>query len=170
MILKCLILLLCWSGTEWSVPMGADHQDGDLPVNTQWAEGLYEAVNQKHRIHGFWVNWTDVLFYQGDNDRLQSMVTQLDQVPDISVQVVIHAGKGRAISPWSEQPKGHADWSVVIVGMEPTPGKKNAVEVNVWLDHDIDLKTLELPGQVSVKSGDEIQAFLERHKRSSTDQ
>ena len=47
--------------------MGADHEDGELASQPAWPAGFHAAVNKKNRIHGYWVNTTDVFFYRGNN-------------------------------------------------------------------------------------------------------
>ncbi len=96
--------------------LGSDHRSGDLPVTAQWTQAIYQALNQPFRIHGFWVNSTDVLFYEGSAEKLCKMLSELHKEIGDDLVVVIHPGRGQARSPWSTQPVGAADWSVTMSG------------------------------------------------------
>ncbi|MBI5095836.1 MAG: hypothetical protein HZB26_25810, partial [Candidatus Hydrogenedentes bacterium] len=62
------------------------------------------------------------------------------------------------------------DWSLSI--SEHTPGRANALEfegkmaltrLEIWLGGQIDLDALDVPADLEVRSGDEIEAFIKRH-------
>ena len=91
------------------VGMGADHEAGDLPL--RWSKDVYQAVNQPNRVHGFWVNSSDVLFFKGSNAELQAMTQKLNQANAPNVQIVLHAGTGIAKSPWSKKNVGSFTWA-----------------------------------------------------------
>lgn len=136
--------------------LGADYQPGDLPLHNTWPSGFYDAVNQPQRVHGFYVNFSDCLFYQGSHLDLKKMTQKLAKAKGTTTEVVLHAGKGVAKSPWSKQPVDTADWSVTLAG--------DKITIDVWLGGRITLDELELPKSVRVKSGGEVQAFIQHHE------
>jgi hypothetical protein len=69
-------------------------------LNPDGQTGFHAAVNPSNRIHGYWVNTTDVLFYQGTTEKINSMIEALASIPDAETNIVIHAGSGVATSPW----------------------------------------------------------------------
>jgi hypothetical protein len=140
--------------------MGADHRKGDLPIHDGWGKGVYEAVNTSSRVHGFWINSSDTLFYRGANKCLEVMLQRLVDSPDSAVTVVIHAGKGMARSPWSKADVDLADWSVTISGKEAISKVQNQITVDIWLSGDLLLTDLAIPSNAVVKSGGEIEKII----------
>lgn len=148
--------------------MGADHKPGNLPAHDGWGKGVYEAVNRPNRVHGFWINSSDTLFYKGSNDDLQKMADSLSQTQGVKVEVILHAGQGEAKSPWSKKTVDNADWSVTIAGDEAISKIQNKVRIDVWLSGSITLDDLQFPPSVSVKSGKEIESFVDRHHKTGS--
>ena len=148
--------------------MGADHRPGNLPAHDGWGKGVYEAVNRPNRVHGFWINSSDTLFYKGSNADLQKMAGLLSQSESVKVEVILHAGKGEAKSPWSKNFVDNADWSVTIGGDDAISKIQNKVRIDVWLSGSITLDDLQFPPSVSVRSGKEIESFVNRHQRTGS--
>ncbi|MEX1041832.1 MAG: hypothetical protein WDZ51_14430 [Pirellulaceae bacterium] len=142
--------------------LGGDHQEGDLPLQPGWPEGVREVLNSPLRSHGYWVNSHDVLFYQGTPDQLHDMLAALAKTPDANLSVVIHAGKGIAKSPWGKEPIGQADWSVHVHGDGPITPKQDRVTFHLYLDGNLDLETLRIPAGIPVTSGGEIERFIQK--------
>jgi hypothetical protein len=145
--------------------LGADHKNGDLPRHDGWLAGTYEAVNLPCRVHGYWINSSDTLFYRGENLVLEEMLEKLNSNKDLKVRVVLHAGKGIARSPWSKDVVESADWSVTIAGKGAITYAQNQITVNVWFSGNISLDELTIPRGVVVESGREIDTYIERRQR-----
>ena len=146
--------------------MGSDHKSGDLRPHDGWPDGVYAAVNQPNRVHGFWVNSTDRLFYKGSQDELQEMTRQLANAKSAQTEMVLHIGTGIAKSPWSKKPVDTADWSVTIAGDDAISKTQDLITIDVWIGGNISLDELDLPPSVRIKSGGEIEAFIKRHDES----
>jgi hypothetical protein len=143
--------------------MGSDHKSGDLPPHDGWPKGVYDAVNQPNRVHGYWINSSDTLFYKGSNAELQEMTCKLTQARCATVEVVLHAGTGVAKSPWSKDRIDTADWSLTIAGDDAITKTQDKIRIDVWLGGSVTLADLRLPPTVTVKSGGEIESFIKRH-------
>ena len=58
------LALSCWAFTTTEAfALGSDHPKGPVAGNELWPEGLKDLANRPDRVHGFWVNETDVFFY-----------------------------------------------------------------------------------------------------------
>jgi hypothetical protein len=79
-----IALLVLFSASAFG--LGADHKKGELPRHDGWTKGTYEAVNLPCRVHGYWINSSDALFYQGDNAVLEQMLEQFAAIPDLKVE------------------------------------------------------------------------------------
>lgn len=163
--LSFVLLFILILSSSFALALGINHEPGDLPPRTSWPTGLYEAVNTPERVHGYWVNSSDKLFYEGDHIKLNQMIDKLASVPGVETEVVLHAGPGTAKTAYSLKSVGPADWSVTIGGVL---GKgKNAFErirFDIWLGRSLDLENLKIPPSFTVTSGDEIEAFIHKHK------
>lgn len=143
--------------------MGADHRSGDLPPHDGWPTGVHDIVNQANRVHGFWVNSSDTLFYRGSQADLHKMIRELAAVPNVNLVVVLHAGAGVAESPWSKKPVGPADWSVTIFGDQPITRHQENITIDIWFGGSLTLSDLVIPPSVTVNSGGEIEKFIQEH-------
>lgn len=152
-------LLVLLSAT--ALGLGADHKKGELPPHDGWLKGTYEAVNLPCRVHGYWINSSDSLFYQGDNAVLEQMLERFATIPDLNVRVILHAGKGVARSPWSKEEHGAADWQVTLYAEGGFGKRQDHVQVDVWLSGSIKLDDLKVPASMSVESGKEIDNYIE---------
>ena len=95
---------------------------------------------------------------------------------NVDVKVVLHAGKGQAKSPWSKAPVCDTDWAVSfsdpipkeIAERENLPvSKAHQVTVDIWIGGEIDLGQLELPANLELQSGNEIEEFIRKYKIKS---
>lgn len=143
--------------------MGSDHSEGNLPRQDGWSKELHDAINQPFRVHGFWVNSTDTLFYVGKTQKLNEMVRQIAKTDAAMVKVVLHPDSGVAQSPWSKKAVGPADWSVTVAGEHAISEKQDIVIIDVWLGVEVSLDNLNLPSGVTVASGGEIEDYIKRH-------
>ncbi|MEM8671379.1 MAG: hypothetical protein AAGG48_27915 [Planctomycetota bacterium] len=148
--------------------LGADHKPGKLPPHDSWPEGIYNAVNQPHRVHGYWVNWSDTFFYRGSNEKLQEMAQKLSETKLTKTEVVLHAASGVAESPWSEKPVDSADWSVTVTGGDARKGLVSQIRIDIWVGGEVALDSLELPSNLKIKSGGEIESFIKKHNEPTT--
>lgn len=142
--------------------MGSDHPPGDLPHRDRWSGKLYETLNQDFRVHGFWVNSSDTLFYQGDAEKLNKMLQSIAAESCVELTVILHPVVGLAESPWSKKPVAKTDWSVMI-GDGSVDKNPTHFRVDVWLGNGLSLQDLELPPQASIEDGGEIERFIRKH-------
>ena len=149
---------------------GADHEEGDLSPNSNWPAGLHAAVNQKNRVHGFWVNTTDVFFYRGGNREINSMIESLAAIKGVKARIILHAGAGKARSPWGTD-RGAANWSVTCyckVGKGGIAfGKPDSIDMDVWISDKIGLGELKIPEKIAIENGGEIESFIKKMRSKS---
>jgi hypothetical protein len=139
--------------------LGSDYSKEDLAEKGQIVTGQIP-------IHGYWVNWEDVFFYTGDTQAFNRFVEAYGKLSHLQLKVVIHAGTTGARSPWDKGDRGPADWSFYRwnVGL-PRPGQKPAPSrVDVWIGSKIRLQELNIPANVEVVSGGEIDRFIAARK------
>jgi hypothetical protein len=150
--------------------LGADHSRGAVN-NDKWPKGLAELVNSANRVHGFFVNEIDILFFRGDAPALNTFLTKYSELPGTKLQLVLHPGKLEAKSPWDKQPrKIAADWKLYAApyeesGAEPKSGEF-VTRVDVWLGGSVKLEELRVPANVTVESGGEVEAFVKEHTKA----
>ncbi|MEM9251872.1 MAG: hypothetical protein AAGB29_05940 [Planctomycetota bacterium] len=173
---SALAAWLALSLTASAMALGSDHPDGDITPQPAWPEGMAEVVNAGDRVHGFWVNATDVFFFAGDTDRLNAFLAGFDAIETIDLTVTLHPGRLEARSPWDkDEPAKPADWRLVMESWgRPTPETVQALnggdpapwamQLDVYLGGEIDLDRLVVPERMTVKSGGEIEAFIRQHQ------
>lgn len=151
--------------------MGSDHPN-KYPIKLDRAPEVLEAlINSEGRVHGFWVNSEDVLFYSGDTAACQAFIDKYAAIKEIPYhKLTIHRGKGRAKSPWDNGPGKPCDWKLYVA--IPIPGSSRDIpkippdpietpkpdsdhvqriaEIEVWADGNIDTKKLKVPENVAI--------------------
>lgn len=158
--------------------LGSDHHKGPIPRQKSWPEHLEDLVNCKDRIHGYWVNSVDVFFFAGDTQALNDFLAHYSKLKDIKLVVVLHPGPKEARSPWDKDlHAAKADWGLYIAPRgwllldadskvkktDPTTISR----VDVWLGGRVRLADLQVPQNVAVESGGEIEDFVRKRQHQS---
>jgi len=150
---------------------GGDYSPKELEYKGLRVEGV-------RPVHGYHVNWEDVFFYQGDGAKLNRFIAAYAKLEGVKHKAVIHVGRKMARSPWDGEDRPIAvDWSCytwntgIPQGVAGPPGAKPAPSrIDLWLSERIKLEDLEIPMNVEVVSGGEIEKFiLERHRKAGID-
>lgn len=152
---------------------------GSEPVAfpSSWPAGLVELLNHEARFTGAHGPIADVrTYYSGDAAQLNSFLADYGAVATDNAVVVLHSGPMR-ITPrytpnFGEEPPDprNADWMLHVAeffegrpDVDQFKGEKFRYVVDIWLGGNISLDTLEVPANVEVRSGGEIEAFVESH-------
>ena len=146
------------------------------PVTQQptWPDGLADLLNSRERVYGYFVNFSDYFYYSGDAKAFNSFVERYSKLQGTPLIVILHYGRGVT---GSFDPKGETtipfDWKVsvdVLPGLAgaargPSP---RAARVELWLGGQVDLKEVQIPLNVILKSGGEIEKFIADHEARRT--
>lgn len=155
--------------------LGADHP-ADRPVVGQndWPAGLAELLNADGRVGGFFVNASDWFFFQGDAKTFNAWLAKYATLKDTPLRLVLHPGRGTDRRPWSKEGETRlpVDWQVDVINRQWTreaieekqPVKAgHDVTVHVFLGGQVRLDDLDVPLDVEVRSGGEIEEFVAHH-------
>lgn len=146
--------------------LGSDHPKGPVTGNERWPGGLEELANRQDRVHGYWVNETDVFFYNGDTVQLNQFLIDCAQLHNTSLHVVLHPGAKKARSPWDQADRDiPVSWVLYasfhpLEGSKPKAGDQYHTRVDVWLGSQVKLEDLDIPAEIEVVSGGEIERFI----------
>jgi hypothetical protein len=172
----CLVVLVLWAatGAKPAFSMGGEYGPGDparAVSNLKWPAGVKELVNAQNRIGGYWVNSSDWFHFAGDTNALNTFLERYAQLKDTPLSVVLMVGKPRA---GLGNTKGvAADWQLSVVDNTWTrvnerekapPATAYTVTVTIWLGGQVDLEQLKVPANIEVRSGGQIESFVEKHK------
>ena len=169
-----LAILLFLGAATKCYALAGSHPPGKLPlVHSDWSQQLLDLVNSDGRVAGSWVNGADYFSYAGDTAAFNTFVKAYSALTETPLSVVIHAGRP---SPRAADNEPEFDWSLVSVRrgwgapLDPARSKDNpgyVVTVHVWLNHQIELERMQIPPNVEVSSGGEIEKFIETRKASA---
>ena len=169
--LSLLIALVCCQHL-WA--LGGDHPNGQ-PVggSSEWSAVLKDLANSPGRVHGYFVNANDFLFFAGNMDALNKFLEHYGKLEHMPLKVTLHVGRKTANSPWgADRAMKPAPFQWQLTSMrrgwgapeDPTALSKYVVTVDVWLD-GLELEDIKIPKHVAVESGGEIEAFIALHRR-----
>jgi len=158
------LLTLLLPAIVWG--LGADHPPGPIGGTGAWPQELKALVNTDNRVHGFFVNGEDILFFRGNTAKLNEFLTKYSKLQNVKHQVVLHPGELDVRSPWDKVPRDiQGDWRV-YAGSRLGKKEPFAVRVEIWLGGQVKLEELRVPANITVSSGGEIEAFVEKHKQA----
>jgi hypothetical protein len=166
------LALSCWALTApEAFALGSDHPEGPVAGNESWPEGLKVLANWQNRVHGYWVNETDVFFYAGESGAFNKFMEGYSKLKNTGLRVVVHAGAKKARSPWDKAERDipvawslHASFSPLDKVVVPNAGDRFYTRVDVWLGSRLKLEDLRIPAAVEVVSGGEIEKFIAEHR------
>ena len=173
-IVAIAVVFLSLTCCIWLFGWGADYPPG-TPAgwSPDWPEGTKELVNREGRVHGYFLNACDVLFFAGDTSAFNEFVAQYAVLRDTPLTLILHPGCGMAGSPWDKEKKIPFEWQVNILGRgwdrrypePPTADEsKYVVLTELWLGGQVELAKVKVPFNVEVKSGGEIERFIAAHE------
>lgn len=132
---------------------------------------MKDLVNRKRRVHGYWVNETDVFFYDGNTQAFNQFMAGYTKLKNTTLKVVIRPGAKKARSPWDKAERDiPVAWSLHIsfLPLDELDAKKGAgrfyTRVDVWLGSRVRLEEMHIPAGIEVVSGGEIEKYLTERK------
>jgi len=144
------------------VPDGMDFPKDKL-------ERLSKSSGGAIAVHGYNVNWHDVVYYRGDAKAFNKFISAYSKQEAKHLKVILHVGTANARSPWDKGDREisidwkHYDWLSGI----PDPKNPTPSSVSLWLGSKFKLDELVIPPNVEVVSGGEIEAFIKKRKGSA---
>ena len=174
-ITAAVVVLLSLAIAAKCYALAGSHPSGKLPlVHSDWPQELLDLVNSDGRVAGSWVNGADYFWYAGDTDAFNTFVKQYAELTQTPLSVVIHASRPSKRRAADKEPE--FDWSLVSVRrgwgvpLDPARPKDDpgyVVTVHVWLGHQIELERMQIPPNIDVSSGGEIETFIESRRASA---
>jgi hypothetical protein len=149
--------------------------DKPVPRQDRWPAGLAELASSRNRVRSYGLNFgSDAYYYAADAKAFNAFLAGYANLKDTPLLLVIHPGlgvKGRAAQT---DPDVRFDWLLFVDALTPTadakkePRPKCRATVHLYLGDNIGLDDLQVPFEVEVKAGIEIDDFVSGHtaKRS----
>lgn len=152
--------------------LGSDYPN-DEPVggSDAWPAGMKELVNASNRVHGFFVNAEDQLFFSGDAKALTEFLEAYLKIKPIKKhRVILHDGAGIAKSPWSETGPP-CDWMLYGCPEAWLTGKAEdtayILEVHVWTGGRLDFDQVAVPDGIEVAKDESLAALEPAFSRTA---
>lgn len=148
---------------------------GPMSTSSGFPEELKALFNDKTRVAGSIGPIVECKgYYAGDTARLNAFLEAYAKVPDTRLQVILHAGNYqfnmKQITQNNDADKMvNIDWTLTCMESMPDhnpgdfQGKKIYSYIDIWLGGQIDLKKLDVPVTLELRSGGEIEGFIKKH-------
>jgi hypothetical protein len=152
--------------------LGADHPN-DRPVShKEWPDGLAEIINGTNiRICGFFINASDWFYFKGNTEVFNTVLAAYAKLKNTPLRLVLHPGRCLGKAPWDKGKGTPCEWSIAVIrrgwgAPKAKPGETGnyVVTMNLWLGGDVALNGLDVPLNVDVESGREIETFVVDHQ------
>ena len=141
---------------------------------SDWPAGLKELANYQGRVVAY-VSWTvnTYMFYTGDTDRFNRFVARCAKVRETPVTVILHPGCGTTSPLGAHDPKVACDWGLSVLRRGsvpeappfPSDNPGYVLRLDLWLGGPVELNKLQIPANVEVRSGGEIERFVADHEK-----
>ena len=168
LILSCIAMAACCTV---ALALGASHANDQTCSNKEWPAGLSDTVNTKARVCGFFVNANDWFYFKGDTKAFNSVLAAYGKLKDTPLLLVLHPGRGTAREPWDKGEGTPCEWSIEVIrrgwgAPKAKPGEtgKCVVTIHLWLGGDVALDGIDIPLNVNLRSGAEIEKFVAEHE------
>jgi len=158
---------------------------GEFVWDQSWPDGLKDLLDTKTRIGGLLANRKARFEYAGGVAKFNEFVSGFSRLKVDSLHVEIHAG------PRLKLDDERIDWRVTVQNelhghlaaiMDKTRdetslakaiasvahNRKYRVVIHVWLSDEIGVDDLRIPQNIAVKSGGEIEKFIQEHQNLPT--
>ncbi len=137
-----------------------------LYAASNWPDGLADLVNCRERGYGYFVNFWDHFYFEGDTASLNAFLRKVGEIRRPQPVGTLHPGRGRTHKLASEETFKY-DWSLSTVP-EGAPiadrRMQTGLALDVWLGDGINLDDLKVPLTIEVRSGGVIEEFVKDHE------
>ncbi len=150
-------------------------------VHSYWGKGVFLTRSvvlggAEKEVQACPVTVHEFFCFADDTNAFNDFLAQYAMLKDTPLTLVLHPGCGGASSPWEKEKQIPFDWQLTILrrGWESRyphapPGPvygiaTEAVMTDLWLGGQVQLDKVEVPLNVEVKSGGEIERFIAAHQ------
>ncbi len=151
--------------------MGARFGAGPMSHSDGWPDGLLDLCNSKSRVDGYWVNANTWCHFAGDAKAFNAFLNRYASLTPTPLRLILHPGPRRSNDGWTADKIVPSNWMLSILrrgwgAPEAKPGETGTyvVTLHLWLGGTIALQDLDVPLNVSVRSGTEIEKFVAEHE------
>ncbi len=170
--------------------MRRELRGADLGQLSDWLPGMDKLVTYGGVVYGVHRDAptfsrgveTMQIFFQGDLEdfnellkeyaKLAGPLKQQNEAKGVLLTLTLHAGRGNvssAAAPTFARDKNIPfDWSITMTRegtLVPEREKRRySVHVGLWIGGDVPLDRLEVPANIDVRSGGEIEDFIAKHQ------
>jgi hypothetical protein len=136
--------------------LGGDYpKNGPVGGSSLWPKGLSDLVNSPNRVHGFFVNAEDNIFFVGSADDFGRFLKRYSEISGIvAYKLVVHSEKGVAKSPWDSGAGIPCNWKLVGYAESWKTGdaskKGYVLELHLYLGENPGLDKVPVPKTIAV--------------------
>jgi hypothetical protein len=136
-----------------------------------WPTGVAELAGSRDRVSGYWSSFGHAsLYYAGDANAFKLFLDRYATLEGFPLRLVLHPAPGQKGRRHVTQPSAHYDWVLTIetgttIEMEKAKGKPAVprATLHLYLGDSIGVEDLQVPLNVEVHSGGEIETFVAEH-------
>ena len=165
---------LCCTGAFGLLVMQEHPPGTTMPWSPDWPQGLRELVDWHGRVRGysaFGIVDREEAYFAGDADAFSQFLARYADLVGTPLALVLHPGRGVTTPITDEEQKIPFDWMIGVNRVRQRDGGETdearpryVVTVELWLGGEVALEDLSVPVEVTVRSGGEIEAFIEAHE------
>lgn len=177
-----LAMLVCCDDS-YGIAVRHDNTRSVTMSDPKWGEvpsqQLTNLANRPERVGGYWCNSNDYVYFAGDTNQLNDFLSQYAKLTETPYLLVIHAGKAPPQEMVEKKDAKSYDWrldSLHRLTREKEWFKKlgggkwhRIVVIHTWVGDKIRLDKIQLPANIKVRSGGEIERFIEEQNKKKAE-
>ena len=146
---------------------------GDLSPNFPvvnkpgWPTGLAALLNWPDRVDGYFAGFSEHYLYHGNARSFNDFLVDYAALKDKPLVLVLHPGRGTSEKLWGRDNKrvqAPFEWEVQLLPVVVPGDIMHTIQVDLWLGGDVSLDELDVPENIEVQSGKEIEQFIAKHE------
>lgn len=144
-----------------------EHMSGfPLGQHSQWHDGMADMLNCANRVYGFFDNFLDFFFFQGDAGDFNDFIARYAKLEGVSHKLTLVPGRGETTGIFNSGRVAY-DW-LITMSFYLHDGKRHGdASVALWVGGQVELAKVDVPTNVVVKAGgggEDITKFVAAHE------
>ena len=172
-----LLVTLVWRMP--ALPLAEIRRPG-IPVQQRpsWPNGLADLLNSGGQVYGYYLNWDDHFFFAGDTEDFNEFLQRCAKLKGGPTKLILHPGQGNRDTfekrylpsdgtirfDWKVTVPQLVEWDKTKLPASVRVTSSGEITVELWLGGQVDLSKVEVPLNLKVESGGEIEKFIAAHK------
>jgi len=175
-LLAVLFIAMVWASVAFTLVEERELRGANIEERPDWPAGLKELIHLEGRVYGriFQMDAPSCKgvshYYVGDYESFNWFLKQYAKVKPAPLTLILHPRVGAVSRVAGKEGRILFDWQIQITTARSlkketeNEKQKYKVTVDLWIGGNVDMGKIEVPLNIELKSGGEIEKFVAAHQ------